>query len=272
MVKHNQLKAGEAKLLPASSGIAGIPSVKAADSVMRESVRRFLALSVEGKSEKKEDETSESCESRKVAVAFAPPALLQLTKSLLHGAYRTVLGTVVVANTSLVGVINFSIMNSNLSGLTDFPLFASLFDEFFVHSAHVTFVPRSRYQYVPATTSPGTSVVNTLLTMTQLFHGVGGYASAATAMENATTKIFSTADPFSFWWRNNESPAGGVVVNSSSSGVLPSQGWCLTASGPASLYQGNIQGLGATPIGPGTGVVSFADIAVQYDVTFRNRA
>jgi hypothetical protein len=61
-------------------------------------------------------------------------------------------------------------------------------------------------------------------------------------------------------------------VADTSSSVLPSQGWCLTASSPASLYTGTIQVLGATPIGPGTGVVSFADVAVIYDVSFRVRA
>jgi len=186
--------------------------------------------------------------------------------------YRSHLGTVLVANTSSVGVINFAITNSGLSGLSEFSAFATLFDEFFVHSMTIRFVPRSRYQYVPAETSPATSVVNTLLTVTPLFHGTPGYASSATAMENERTMVTSTADPFSFVWKNNESPSAGTVVADTSSSVLPSQGWCLTAASPASLYTGTIQGLGATPIGPGTGVVSFADVAVIYDVSFRVRA
>jgi hypothetical protein len=187
------------------------------------------------------------------------------------GRYRTNLGSVLAFNSSSVGVLNSVVSNSNVASLTEWSAFASLFDEFFIHRVWMRFEPRNRYQF-PVTAGPSVSTCNCLLTVTPLFHGTSGYASASTAMNNRLTKVQSTADPFSFEWVNNESSAGGVVVSPTTSLPLPTQSWCLTASAAAALYTGQIQLLGATAIGPATGVVTVGDIAVLYDISFRVRA
>jgi hypothetical protein len=188
-----------------------------------------------------------------------------------EGRYRTRLGTVVAFNSSSVGVLNSVISNSNIASLTEWSSFASLFDEFFVHQTWVRFEPRNRYQF-PVTAGPSVSTCNCLLTVTPLFHGTSGYASAATAMNNRLTAVQSTADPFTFVWVNNERSSQGVVVSPTTSLPLPTQSWCLTTSAAASLYTGQIQLLGATAVGPATGVVTVGDIAVLYDISFRVRA
>jgi len=187
------------------------------------------------------------------------------------GRYRTCLGTVVAFNTSSVGVLNSVISNSNIASLSEWSAFASLFDEFFVHRTWMRFEPRNRYQF-PVTAGPSVSTCNCLLTVTPLFHGTSGYSSAGTAMNNRLTAVRSTADPFDFEWVNNERSSGGVVVSPTTSLPLPTQSWCLTTTAAAMLYTGQIQLLGATAVGPATGVVTVGDIAVLYDISFRVRA
>jgi hypothetical protein len=185
--------------------------------------------------------------------------------------YRTRLGVTLAFNSSSVGVLNSAISCSGAASLTEFPSFATIFDEFFVHGMITTFIPRNRYQF-PVTAGPSVSTCNCLLTVTPLYHGTGGYVSSSAAMNNSLTAVHSTADPFGFTWRNNEDPDVGIMVSPSITLPTACQSWCSTNSTAAVLYEGQIQYLGAAAIGPGTGVVTVGDFAVSYDISFRVRA
>jgi hypothetical protein len=185
--------------------------------------------------------------------------------------YRTRLGQVFAFNSSGVGVLNSVISNLNIVSLPEFSSFQGIFDEFFVHAIKASYVPRSRYQF-PIASPPTTTTTNCLLTATPLYHGTAGYTSASNAMNNSLTEVHSSGDPFVSWWENNEDPSMGIMVSPSVTLPTASQSWCSTVTAAASLYEGQIQYLGSTPIGAGAAVVTVGDFAVTYDIAFRVRA
>jgi len=196
------------------------------------------------------------------------------TRSLLRSMrrpYSTVLATAVTLNTLTSGKVNGAISNSSLAGLSEFPSFATLFDEFFITRFVVRFAPVSRYQY-PVNALPTLGVTSAGLTLTALHHGVPGYSTSATAMENATTSVLNTSDPWSYTWSNVERPSVSTVVAPETSAATPTQGWCLTSATPAALYTGNVQLLTDDVIGPGGTMITIGRLYVLYHVMFRLRA
>jgi hypothetical protein len=198
----------------------------------------------------------------------------ETTRSIMRGMktpFSTTMGTALAFNTLSTGLINANVANTSIAGLSEFPSFAAIFDEFFVTHIKVKYEPRSMFQYQPSTT-PGTNTTSTGLVCTALHHGVSAYSSAATAMENATSRVFHTATPWIYTWINVESPRSTVVVAPETSSATSTQSWCLTASTAAGLYTGLVQFLNSSAIGTGSAMVTVGDVFVTYSLMFRLRA
>jgi len=205
------------------------------------------------------------------------PSALKLMRGMLTGKsgrskeYRMTLRTSATFLTSATGVLNSVIPVANLAAITEFASFAVLFDEFFVKSMTVDYTPVNEYQF-PVGTSPSTNQTSTDMARVSLWHGATGYSTYNSLVENATMSHSSSMKRWAHTWRNNESPQGGIVVTSSTSSAVPSQGWCLTAATPAAAYTGSIQTLGVTALGTGSASVFLGTAVVSWDVLFRARA
>lgn len=210
----------------------------------------------------------ESC--HEPLLARAP--LLKLMRLKLKGMQqvRTTFANASNATTSSAGLINLVIANTTLPTLTEFSNYATIFDEFFVHGFQVDFLPYDRYLALVATT-PGTNHTSTPCISVSLQHGVSGYTTMAFAYSNESAKPFMTSDASRHVWKNTESVKTPTVINPTGSAVA-TQGWCLTASAPASLYTGTVQYINSVQIGNGLGAIQIGQFFVKWDVSFRIRA
>jgi hypothetical protein len=183
---------------------------------------------------------------------------------------RAYLGSSAGMNTSGAGLVNLNTSNATIHSLGEWSAWSTLFDEFFVLAIEIQFVPTSMFQYGIGA-APGTTLTSVPITVTSLHHGVSSYSTTATAMENATTRVHSTATPWTYVWKNVENPRSGVVVSPELSGSVATQNWCLTAATPAALYTGLVQYLGDDVLGPAS-ATQFGRVLIRYDLLFRLRA
>jgi len=176
-----------------------------------------------------------------------------------------------LSTTVTTGVINQSVTVANVASLPEFADLAGLFDEFFVKRLKLSYQPVSRYapQFISSATAVGPASVP--LGLASLFHGAPAYATIAAQTENKTFEYAHSGDPWTYSWRNNEKSKSTVLVASSTSSALPSQGWCLTSATPAALYTGFAQVLGAAATGFATATV-VGVLVIEYDCLFRARA
>lgn len=181
----------------------------------------------------------------------------------------TQLGTSLDFVTLGTGQINASVAVATIASVTEFPLWASLFDEYFVTRMRVVYVPFNRYQF-NSVTPPATTETSVPFTSYPLFHGVSAYGTMAASVENGGVAFHTSADPFTVHWVNNESPSSGVMVNPSTSVAGPTQGWCLTSATPAAAYQGSINFLSSALLGTAA-AKAFGNLFVKWEVIFRVR-
>jgi hypothetical protein len=172
--------------------------------------------------------------------------------------------------TSGAGAVNLVTSMNTIEALSEWSAFSTLFDEFFLTSCEIHYVPTSRYQFNIGT-APGTNLTNIPLTVTSLHHGVGAYSTQATAMENSSTMVCSSGDPWKYTWENVESSKSTVLPSPSTSSPLATQGWCLTAAAAAALYTGQVLYLGGQTLGPAS-ASTFGQVLFRYRVLFRVRA
>jgi hypothetical protein len=205
------------------------------------------------------------------ALALGTNAMNAMRSMMGRKPYRAILRLPFDITSTAGGVINSLITVNALSTLSEFASFATLFDEFFVHSMQVRYEPYSEYQFNVGTT-PGTNKTNVGLGVVSTFHGAANYSTYATLLNNSTLLYTNTAKRWTKTWKNNESPSGGIAVSSSTSLPIASQGWCLTQNADASLYTGNVQVFGSAVIGTGLVSVTPGTTLLSWDVSFRMRA
>lgn len=219
------------------------------------------------------------------------PVLRMVPKSFKGALYRTVItgGFQVVVNSVAAKYKQFlatttgQIAWSNVGGSTEFSSLDGIFDEFFVHSVTLRFLPRNKYSAQSTATSGASGSPGDLNTCAAtvycLTHGASDYADSATTWTAAVVarhhKFVNLGDSFVFRVRNPEKydpkgPLGDMTTASST------MSWCQTT---ASAKYGGFFGL-ATPaasgaaIGIGTLLEGgiFGDLLAEWDLSFRARA
>jgi hypothetical protein len=215
---------------------------------------------------------------------FAPA--LQLLKGILFKAdspYRTRLATTTTFATSALGAINELLLNTSLSGVSQWSSVILLFDQFFIHSMTVRFMPRnvmgggwgSGVAANAVTTAPtgGTnvSIENAALQMVALFGTNTGYTSAAAMVNNPNLKVTHSSRPWSYVWRNNVrfDPHGIALSAAVTTGW---QGW--SDVGALADYGGAIQirPVNDVALGSGGAILTLGDLILSFDVSLRVRA
>jgi hypothetical protein len=201
-----------------------------------------------------------------------------LTRGLLgmDKTYRFRIGTALNMSSSVAGVINSSISAATVATTGDFASLASIFEEFFVESFHVSWRPVGQYVTGPLGTtisSPTTNVSSLPIGVANLHHGAPAYTTLVAMVNNGSYDYHQTDTPFDHTWKNVEVPSSEVVVNPTGSAVA-CQGWCLTTSTPASAYTGFLQILSQPALGNPVLPVSavLGTFTCQYNVLFRCRS
>lgn len=182
--------------------------------------------------------------------------------------YRFRLSTALNMSSSGAGIVNSIISNSVLVSQVDFVALSGVFNEYFIKSFHIKWIPVGRYQY-PLTGggTPITAVANLPIALADLQHGQAAYSAMSLMSDNFRVGYHSTGDPFTYTWFNTENESKESVVSSLSA---PTQSWCPVNN--ASNYQGTIQILSqSAPPGLPTSQV-LGTFMVHWDVIFRVRA
>jgi len=220
-------------------------------------------------------------------VLFDPKAdaALQVLKKNMFKAdhpYATQLGYYTTASTSSAGVVNNTVVCSSLSSTSEWTSLSSLFDEFFIHSMELRATPINAFDAVGyfaggAGTVPGPSnttnynIANAGLLLVSLFGAPSSYTSASAMLSNPNFKLVRSGRAWKYYWRNNVKfdPHGVTMTPLTSVGW---QGWCLCSE--VSNYGGVVQYRVANDeaLGDKSHVLTFADIAVIFKVSFRSRA
>lgn len=206
-------------------------------------IRRFRDIAGESKEEKAEepiDALRRKSTSKPYIVTEEQLETVGMLKSIIGNMHlRTELGTVAVLTTSAAGLVNTVFANTGLAAVAEFPSFALLFEEFFIHSMTLHYQPLNQFQTQPLMSFalPATG----LLVGVPLFHGGSSYTTTADMCANGQLAVMHSGVPWTMKWKNNESPVGGIVVSPATSSSTPTQSWCLTAATPAALYQGRLQ-------------------------------
>jgi len=149
-----------------------------------------------------------------------------------HYAFR--LSIALNMSSSGAGIVNSTISNSVLTSQADFVSLSAVFNEFFVKSFEVSWMPNSRYQYPLGGTST-LSVANLPIGKASLQHGQAAYSSLSAMSDNFAVGYHSTGDPFKEYWINTESVNDPTVASL----TAPTQSWCTVNN--VSNYQGTFQ-------------------------------
>ncbi len=216
------------------------------------------------------------------------PLLKGALRSLFKAdqAYRTRLGLFTGFVTNTAGLFNTILNVSSIGSASEWGSIDALFDEFFVHSVTVKFMPRnvagggvgystSAAVAVPPFALNGTTANSNLANVgiigVSLFHGAASYGSAAGMLSNPTKKIGHSAYPWTYVWRNNERFSPRAPGSAQVSG-LSSQGWTLITN--YSFYGGSMQfrAFGDASLGDTVHAFTLGDITEIWDVSFRARA
>jgi hypothetical protein len=203
-------------------------------------------------------------------------ALKYMKSPHTRGRGRTLrcrLGFVGAITTSAAGVINAAVNVSTIGTTSEFASFAAIFDEFFVHSMRVEYVPFNQF-IGPSNldAAPFISWSSGLIVGAPLYHGAASYAAASDMVNNVDHKALNTGVPWTQEWVNNEKPDCGVSASATTSAPTPSQSWCLTSATSAALYTGFLQYRTALPFSAFTSAKTLGQTVVTFDVSFRAKA
>jgi hypothetical protein len=198
-----------------------------------------------------------------------------MTRELLRNTFRafppylTALSTTLTLNTSGVGVLNTTVSNTSVAGLTEFTSFAAIFDEFFIKSFELVFIPHN-YRLAPVGTTSGTNLCNCPIAVVSLQHATPTYSTMSSALEHETARAVSSGERWNHRWVNSEKPS--VVISPQTSTATASQNWCLTSGSTAAAYTGQVQMIATDALGTGGTVVAIGRVMVRWVVKFRIRA
>jgi len=214
---------------------------------------------------------------------FAPA--LKLLKGILFKAdqaFRTRLAyTSTLAGTS-GGALAVTIAPTTLSSVGEWSSIAALFDQFFLHSMTIRFMPRnvvgggwgSSGGANATTTAPtgGTNaaIQNAAIQIVALFGTNSGYSTALAMVNNPNLKMAHTAHPWTYAWRNNvRFDRRGDAASFVSLGW---QGW-LDIGATADLGGlVQIRAVNDVLLGSTTGIQTYGDLLISFDVSLRARA
>lgn len=209
----------------------------------------------------------ESDERKPMTLRGIPMASLQRTR---HGAeFRCNLARIVSVVTSGAGAINVTVQNTGVTASTEWTSISTVFDEFFIHSMSLKYIPIN--QFLSPTGVTFTAPMTGSLFCVNNYHAAPVYTTASSLVNNITHKMVGSGTPWTYTWTNNEKASGGVVTNPSTSVPLATQSWCLTPTSNASLYLGHVQIMTANPLS-GALTVPIGEITIVWDITFRARA
>lgn len=193
--------------------------------------------------------------------------------------YRCRLSYFITIATSSSGVLNFTYNLSSIASSPEWGSIDALFDEFFIHSCRMHFMPYQGASGAFSTGNPNgmptiAGATNSYITAVgliwvSLFNAGGSYSSASQMLNNPTRKLTHSSRVSNYIWRNNvrfdpRGPNAAVLSNW--------QGWTPTNS--VSSYGGTIQVRAALDehIGDLAHVYTLGDVAVDFDVSFRARS
>ncbi len=199
--------------------------------------------------------------------------------------YRCRLGFSGAFATSGSGVVNFSVGPSSLPTVAEWSSISVLFDEIFVHTLVLTYLPTNdlgggtgAYSTTGggmatgllntgATTSVNLTVANTGLIWVSSFNTTGTYTSADSMLDNPTRMITHSAHRHKYTWRNNVrfDPRGLCIPGATSAG------WGLVSN--VASFPGNMQcrAIAEQKLGDGAHTVLMGNYALIFDVSFRQR-
>jgi hypothetical protein len=182
--------------------------------------------------------------------------------------YRVKLKSAFTMSSSGSGIVNSALFTSGIASLSQFSSFATIFDEFFVHSVTMKWIPASRYTGpIGFISSTQTTVANIPLGIAKLQHSQAAYTTLISMANNAGFEYRSSGDPWTISWKNLEKSNTPTVIAVTGQ-TLPFQGW-----GPCSNVAnvtGGIQFLGnTTPVLPNSAVLG--SFVAVYDTSFRLR-
>jgi hypothetical protein len=193
---------------------------------------------------------------------------LSALRSSLSKQIRIRLATSLELKANGSGFVNAVVPVSNVSLISEFPVWAQLYAEFFVQHMVLLYIPQSTFGDWP---TASTTATGQPLAVVNLHHGQAVPTLIATTVENPSLMYTHTSSKWKYTWKNIESKKGGVVVADTSTGSSPSQSWCSTASSPSSQYTGEVLMISPTNVGVGASM-SMGNIVVVFDVYFRNRS
>jgi hypothetical protein len=196
-----------------------------------------------------------------------------MLKGMSRGArkLRVRLGFVGAITTSATGVINAAVNVSTLGTTSEFTSLATIFDECFVHSMHVEYVPFNQY-IGPSNVDPVAyqSWSSGLIVGAPLYHGAAAYTAASDMVNNVDYKALNTGSHWTMDWKNNENTT--TAVSPSTSTPVATQSWCLTAASNIALYTGLLQFRTSLPFSSFTSSKTLGQTVVTFDVSFRAKA
>jgi hypothetical protein len=174
------------------------------------------------------------------------------------------LSSAVTMSSSGTGIVNSTLGANTVTSVTEFTSFGAIFDEYFVRGFTAHWMPVARYQG-PLTWVPGTNLNSMPIGCATLQHSASAYTALGQMGSNSRFAYHSTGDPFTYSWRNVESPTS-VNLDITSGNT---QSWALT-NGSVN-YTGFVQFLSnsAPPALPVSTVLG--TFVVVFDVLFRCR-
>jgi len=221
-------------------------------------------------SERKEEKKEVSTCSTSILLVPPPVGMRELLrKSGMSKEWPFRLGTVLQLATASTGAINATVNASTGTLVSEFAQLLYLFDEFFITSFEMRYIPYN--QFIAGSAESLSTPSRGSLVLAQLHHGSPTYGSTSAMLANITCKIVSSSEPWRYEWVNVEKRSSTVSTSSTTSTPLPTQSWCLTNSTAAALYTGLVQVRNASNF---TGALSsnVGDIYVFFNMRFRARA
>lgn len=192
-----------------------------------------------------------------------------LGSSALLGArkvWRIKVGSFLSLSTNGVGTVNSIVSTSTLASVAQFASLANLFNEFFVVSLKVHFVPLAMFGVpISAITTPASS--NQPLAYIAIHGTQATYTSATSAASNQLTRFSSSGVPYSYTWYNqNRYKYADAALQGGTATAYG--GWCPVTS--VNNYLGGIQFLSSL-VTSGQMTTILGSFHVTWDVAFRTR-
>jgi len=216
----------------------------------------------------------------------SPRYALQLLRGLFKAdhPYRTKLSLHSNVGTSGSGVINTQLAMSLVNTTGEWSSIDVLFNEFYVHSACLTFLPYNKDGTTPAGTTNGsfsqtvaTTVSQTITEMNMgvvlvsIFGSPAYYTGAQAMSNNPSRKIAHSSEKFKYFWRNNvKFDPHGITLGPLT--AVGWQGWTTIADSANIGGAMQMRAVGDIAVGNAASAYNLGAYELQFDVSFRARA